>query len=58
MDFEKEKLIELKNKFDSIVNTEEKENVEFWYARDLQIQLGYTKWQNFLIVIKGQTNIY
>ena len=52
MDFEKEKLIELKNKFDSIVNTEEKENVEFWYARDLQIQLGYTKWQNFLIVIK------
>ena len=42
MEFEKTKLIELKEKFDSIINTEEKENVEFWYARDLQIQLGYT----------------
>ena len=52
MDFEKEKLIELKNKFDSIVNTEEKENVEFWYARDLQIQLGYKRWENFVETIK------
>ena len=51
MEFEKSKLIELKEKFDSIINTEEKENVEFWYARDLQIQLGYTQWRNFLEVI-------
>ena len=36
MEFEKSKLVELKAKFDSIINTEEKENVEFWYARDLQ----------------------
>lgn len=52
MEFEKSTLIELKKKFDSITNTEEKENIEFWYARDLQEQLGYTKWQNFLEVIK------
>lgn len=52
MEFEKKQLIELKKKFDSIVNTEEKENVEFWYARDLQEQLGYTQWRNFLEVIK------
>ena len=51
MEFEKSKLIELKEKFDSIINTEEKENIEFWYARDLQIQLGYTQWRNFLDVI-------
>ena len=51
MEFERTKLIELKEKFDSIINTEEKENVEFWYARDLQKQLGYTKWKNFLEVI-------
>ena len=51
MEFEKSKLIELKEKFDSIINTEKKENVEFWYARDLQIQLGYTQWRNFLEVI-------
>ena len=51
MEFEKSKLIELKKKFDSIINTEEKNNIEFWYARDLQIQLGYTQWRNFLEVI-------
>ena len=51
MEFEKTKLIELKEKFDSIINTEEKDNIEFWYARDLQIQLGYTQWRNFLEVI-------
>ena len=51
MEFEKSKMIELKEKFDSIINTEEKENIEFWYARDLQIQLGYTQWRNFLEVI-------
>lgn len=52
MEFEKAQLIELKKKFDNIVNTEEKENIEFWYARDLQIQLGYAKWDNFIEVIK------
>lgn len=52
MEFEKSTLIELKRKFDSITNTEEKENIEFWYARDLQEQLGYTQWRNFLEVIK------
>ena len=51
MEFEKSKLIELKEKFDSIINMEEKNNIEFWYARDLQIQLGYTQWRNFLEVI-------
>ena len=51
MEFEKSKLIELKEKFDSIINTEEKDNIEFWYARDLQLQLGYTQWRNFLEVI-------
>lgn len=51
MEFEKSKLIELKEKFDSIINTVEKENIEFWYARDLQFQLGYTQWRNFLEVI-------
>lgn len=25
--------------------------IEFWYARDLQHLLGYTKWDNFLKVI-------
>ena len=30
-----------------------KENdVEFWYARDLQNLLGYSKWENFVKVIE------
>ena len=54
MEFEKAKLAELKEKFDSIINTntQEKEKIEFWYARDLQVILGYTQWRNFLEVIK------
>lgn len=52
MEFEKTKLIELKEKFDSIINTEEKENIEFWYARDLQTKLGYKRWENFIETIK------
>ncbi len=52
MEFEKTKLIELKEKFDSIINTEEKDKIEFWYARDLQIQLGYKRWENFIEIIK------
>ena len=52
MEFEKSKLLELKEKFDYIINTEEKDNIEFWYARDLQIQLGYKRWENFIETIK------
>lgn len=49
-----EKITELKEKFDKLINIEE--NVEFWYARDLQIQLGYTQWRNFLDVIYKAIN--
>lgn len=52
MEFEKSKLAELKEKFDSIINTEETENIEYWYARDLQKQLGYKRWENFIEIIK------
>ena len=52
MEIEKSKIVELKEKFDAILNTEEKENVEFWYARDLQKQLGYKRWENFIEAIK------
>ena len=52
MEFEKSKLAELKEKFDSIINTEENEKIEYWYARDLQYLLGYTQWRNFLEVMK------
>ena len=52
MEFRIEQIQELKEKFDSIINKEETQGVEFWYARDLQVQLGYTQWRNFEEVIK------
>jgi DNA-damage-inducible protein D len=27
-------------------------DIEFWYARDLQVELGYTDWRNFLKVVE------
>lgn len=48
-----EKIIgKLKIRFDDIIHTSEDGMVEFWYARELQPLLGYTKWENFEAVIK------
>lgn len=30
----------------------EEPKIEFWFARDLQEPLGYTRWENFLTVIQ------
>ena len=35
---------------------QEKDGAEFWYARDLQIVLGYTDWRNFQNVINKAKN--
>ena len=37
-------------RFEEMVNTEE--GIEFWFARDLQVLLGYSEWRNFLSVIE------
>lgn len=45
----------LVNDFESASNKTE-ENIEFWYARDLQQLLGYSKWVNFKnVIIKAKT---
>jgi len=46
----KEVIKSLAENFDSYVNKTEN-NIEFWFARDLQHLLGYTKWDNFVKVI-------
>jgi len=46
----KEVIKSLAENFDSYSNKTEN-NVEFWFARDLQHLLGYTKWDNFVKVI-------
>ena len=50
-DVEKQIIAKLKLSFDEIVHKTD-ESVEFWLARELQIVLGYTKWQNFESVIE------
>lgn len=45
----------LTNSFESFSNKTQ-DNTEFWFARDLQQLLGYTKWDNFKnVIIKAKT---
>jgi len=46
----KEIIIKLHKNFEDCA--QEKNGVNFWYARDLQILLGYDEWRNFENVIK------
>lgn len=39
-------------KLDSYANVED--GVEYWLARDLMEPMGYTRWENFAEVVKGQ----
>jgi len=48
--YEKEVIKELAENFNTYSNFTEN-NVEFWFARDLQQLLGYTEWRNFTKVI-------
>jgi len=47
-----ELIADLQSQFNAIAHTTADENVEFWYARDLQGVLGYDKWENFFKVIE------
>ncbi len=42
----------LRNHFDTLAQTVPGEDIEFWFARDLQDPLGYYRWENFMAVIK------
>ena len=46
----KEIVVSLTNNFESFVH-ETDDGVEYWLARDLQLLLGYGKWDNFKKVI-------
>jgi DNA-damage-inducible protein D len=49
-DMQDDKIQQIKNMFDVAWQTYE--NIEFMFARDLQILLGYTEWRNFSLVIE------
>lgn len=42
----------LQNQFDAISQRIPGEDVEFWFARELQEPLGYARWENFQTAIK------
>jgi DNA-damage-inducible protein D len=41
----------MQSQFDGLAQTVPGEDVEFWFARDLQEPLGYARWENFLTAI-------
>lgn len=47
-----ERIADLQYRFNGIAHSMDDENVEFWYAQDLQGVLGYDKWENFSKVIE------
>ncbi len=46
----KEIIYKLTDTFEDFLNLSE-DGIEFWFARDLQHHLGYSKWDNFQNVI-------
>jgi len=42
---------QMQRQFDAIAQSIPEENIEFWFARDLQNPLGYVRWENFLTAI-------
>jgi DNA-damage-inducible protein D len=49
---DKQKITSMKNTFDTIAHKTEEENIEFWFARELQDVLGYARWENFETAVK------
>ncbi len=50
-----QRILQHKNSFDKIVhhinNEDDSEQVEIWFARELQLVLGYARWENFIVAI-------
>jgi DNA-damage-inducible protein D len=46
----RELIVKLQENFEAAV--QKRDDVEFWYARHLQMLLGYEKWENFIKVIE------
>lgn len=52
---DKNSILQYKSSFDGIVryieSDDTKEQIEVWFARELQTILGYARWENFLVAI-------
>lgn len=46
------KIAKIKAAFDNVIQRDDENHIEFWYARDLMPLLGYERWENFDKVIQ------
>jgi len=49
---DKQSLQSMQQRLDELAQSVPEENIEFWFARDLQEPLGYARWENFLTAIQ------
>ena len=47
---------QMRSKFDVLAKRISEENIEFWFAREIMMPLGYTRWENFLTAINRAIN--
>lgn len=53
---DKKRIEQIKQQFDLVVQKDDSADVEFWYARDLMVLLGYDRWENFDKAIQRATD--
>lgn len=49
-----QKINQYKSSFDLIakgIKNDDGDSIEVWYARELQTQLGYLRWENFVVAV-------
>lgn len=44
---DKKRVGQIKEQFDFVIHSDEDAKIEFWYARELMLLLGYERWENF-----------
>ena len=53
---EKQLIVRMQGQFDALVQEIQDEDVEYWFARDLQEPLGYARWENFREAVQRAIN--
>lgn len=48
---DKRKIEQIRQQYDAIIHNIEDLDIEFWYAREVMLLLGYERWENFDKVI-------
>jgi len=49
---DKQLIVKLQHRFDRMSHVLDDSEIVFWYARDLMVELGYERWENFTKVVE------